>query len=403
MVETAVLGFGTVGSGVVEVIDKNQDAIRVQFPEGIHVKYILDLREFPDSPYKDAVVHDIDTILNDPEIRIVCETMGGKEPAYTFTRKFLEKGISVCTSNKELVAAYGPELIATAREHCCSYLFEASVGGGIPLLRTIETSLVQERISAIYGILNGTTNYILTKMDREGADFADILKEAQEKGYAERNPEADIEGHDTARKIAILTSLISGKTFRYEDVSCEGITKISREDFRYAKALGKSVKLLGVSRRDPETRLFSVETSPFLVDVSHPLNSASDVFNAVFLHGNMVDDIMFYGRGAGKYPTASAVVSDMIDCAVHIGRYIMRRWDPEVIRPADRGSQTRRFFVRIEAGAAKKAAELFEGLTEVRAEGIDGEFAFVTAPVSEKAFAEKAAELPVLSRIRILD
>lgn len=403
MVETAVLGFGTVGSGVVEVIDKNQDAIRVQFPEGIHVKYILDLREFPDSPYKDAVVHDIDTILNDPEIKIVCETMGGKEPAYTFTRKFLEKGISVCTSNKELVAAYGPELIATAREHCCSYLFEASVGGGIPLLRTIETSLVQERISAIYGILNGTTNYILTKMDREGADFADTLKEAQEKGYAERNPEADIEGHDTARKIAILTSLISGKTFRYEDVSCEGITKISREDFRYARVLGKSVKLLGVSRRDPVTRLFSVETSPFLVDVSHPLNSVNDVFNAVFLHGNMVDDIMFYGRGAGKYPTASAVVSDMIDCAVHIGRYIMRRWDPEVIHPADRGSQTRRFFVRIEAGGAEKAAELFAGLKEVRAEGTEGEFAFVTAPVSEQDFAEKAAELPVLSRIRILD
>ncbi|MCI2049246.1 MAG: homoserine dehydrogenase [Lachnospiraceae bacterium] len=403
MTEAAVLGFGTVGSGVVEVIDRNQAAIRVQFPEGIHVKYILDLRSFPDSPYADKVVHDINVIREDPEIRIVCETMGGMEPAFSFTKSFLEKGVSVCTSNKELVAAHGPELIALAKANRCSYLFEASVGGGIPLLRTIESSLVQERITAVYGILNGTTNYILTKMAREGADFDATLKEAQDKGYAERNPESDIEGHDTARKIAILTSLVSGSTFRYEDVYCEGITKITAADFKYAKTLGMSVKLLGVSRRDPETLEFHVLTAPFLVSCEHPLYSVNDVFNGVFIHGNMVDDLMLYGRGAGKYPTASAVVSDVIDCASHDGRWITRRWDPEVIEPGDRLSEVRRFFVRTDADSEEAARKAFPGLTVVTADGMEGEFAFVTDRVTEGEFEGKAAGLKLRNRIRFLN
>ena len=218
MIQIAVLGFGTVGSGVVELIDKNQDAIRARFPEGVHVKYILDIREFPGSPYEDRVVHDMNVILEDPEVSIVCETMGGKEPAHTFSKSALERGKSVCTSNKELVAAFGPELIRTAAEHNCSYLFEASVGGGIPVIRPLLSALTQEKITSILGILNGTTNYIMTRMEDEGMGFDEVLKIAQEKGYAERNPEADVEGHDACRKIAILSSLVAGKTVRYEDI-----------------------------------------------------------------------------------------------------------------------------------------------------------------------------------------
>ena len=299
MIQMAVLGFGTVGGGVVEVIDRNQDVIRKTVPEGIFVKYILDLRDFPGSPYNDRVTHDYQDILGDDEISVICETMGGREPAYTFTKKALERGISVCTSNKELVAAHGPELLEIARNHNCSYLFEASVGGGIPLIRPINACLRQEDITAVFGILNGTTNYILTRMEKSGLTFEDALKEAQEKGYAERNPAADVEGHDACRKIAILSSLISGKTVRYEDIPCEGISNITTADFSYARSIKRAIKLLGVSRKLADGGI-SVRTAPFLVREDHPLHSVQDVFNGVFVHGNMVDDLMFYGRGAGK-------------------------------------------------------------------------------------------------------
>ena len=231
MIEIAVLGFGTVGSGVVELIDNNQEWIRRSVPEGIHVKYILDIWEFPNRSYADRVVHNIDLITEDPEVKIVCETMGGKEPAFTFSRKALESGKSVCTSNKELVEALGTELMLTAKQNGMSYLFEASVGGGIPILRPLRNSLVQEEITTIGGILNGTTNYILTKMEQEGAAFDDVLKIAQERGYAERNPEADVEGYDCGRKIAILASLATGKKADYDEIPCEGITKIAAPDF----------------------------------------------------------------------------------------------------------------------------------------------------------------------------
>ena len=242
---------------------------------------------------------------------MICETMGGREPAYTFTRKALERGISVCTSNKELVAAYGPELLEIAKAHNCSYLFEASVGGGIPLIRPINACLTQEDITAVFGILNGTTNYILTRMEKSGLSFENALREAQEKGYAERNPAADVEGRDACRKIAILSSLISGKTVRYEDIPCEGISRVTTVDFGYARSINRAIKLLGVSRKLENGKL-SVRTAPFLVREDHPLHSVQDVFNGVFVHGNMVDDLMFYGRGAGKFPTASAVVSDVM-------------------------------------------------------------------------------------------
>ena len=311
MINIAILGLGTVGGGVAEVIEKNQAEIKKVLGENLHVKYILDIRDLP------GVVKDINTIINDPDIKVICETMGGKEPAYTYTHLALERGISVCTSNKELVDAHGVELSAIAREHKCSYLFEASVGGGIPLLRTIREACGHEKISKIAGILNGTCNYILTNM-KAGKDFSDALKEAQEKGFAERNPAADVEGHDTARKIAILASLVSGKKISYEQVECEGITNVTSEDFAQAEAQGMSIKLLGVY--DAENN--SVIVAPHLVPKESPLYNVNGVFNGVMVCGNMVDNLMFYGRGAGKLPTASAVVSDVIECARNIGKNI---------------------------------------------------------------------------------
>ncbi|MBQ3760042.1 MAG: homoserine dehydrogenase, partial [Synergistaceae bacterium] len=260
MINVAILGLGTVGGGVAEVIEKNQAEIRKTLGDDIHVKYILDIRDIP------GVVNDINIIVNDPDVKIVCETMGGKEPAYTYTHMALEHGISVCTSNKELVDAHGVELSAIAREHNCSYLFEASVGGGIPLLRTIREAFGHEKVSRIAGILNGTCNYILTNM-KAGKDFDSALKEAQEKGFAERNPAADVEGHDTARKIAILASLVSGKKFSYEQVSCEGITGVTQQDISDAEENGMAIKLLGVYEAEGD----SVVVAPYLVPKSSPL------------------------------------------------------------------------------------------------------------------------------------
>ena len=238
MIRAAILGYGNIGGGVAEVITKNQDQVAKAVGDSVEIKYVLDLREFPGDPMEKKVVHDIDTIINDPEIKVIAETMGGDEPAYTFTKKALEAGKSVCTSNKELVANHGPELMRIAKEHDCNYFIEASVGGGIPIIRTLNEALKQEHILNVTGIVNGTTNYILTKMEKEGAAYADVLKQAQELGYAERNPEADVEGYDACRKIAILSSLMSGKNVDFKEVYTEGITKIGAEDFLYAKKMG---------------------------------------------------------------------------------------------------------------------------------------------------------------------
>ena len=311
MINIAILGFGNIGSGVFEVIDKNQNEIKHILGDNLQVKYILDIRDIP------GVTNDINVIVNDPDIKIVCETMGGKEPAYTYTHLALEHGISVCSSNKELVDAYGVELSAIAREHNCSYLFEASVGGGVPILRALRESCGHEKISRVAGILNGTCNYILTNM-KAGKDFDTALKEAQEKGFAERNPAADIEGHDTARKIAILASLVSGKKFSYEQVQCEGITNITSEDFVQAENSGMSIKLLGVYESEGP----SLIVAPYLVPKSNPLYNVNNVFNGIMIRGNQVDTLMFYGRGAGKLPTASAVVSDVIECLKNYGKNI---------------------------------------------------------------------------------
>lgn len=397
MIQVAVMGYGTVGSGVVEVIEKNKEEINKKSNEALNIKYILDLRDFPGDPYEDKIVHDVEVILNDPEVQIICETMGGLKPAYEFTKRALMSGKSVCTSNKELVATHGPELIQIAHEHTCNYLFEASVGGGIPIIRPLNYSLTAEKIDAISGILNGTTNYILTKMEREGAAFEEVLKEAQEKGYAERNPEADIEGYDACRKIAILSSLMCGKNVRYQDIYTEGITKITATDFKYAKAMDCTIKLLGLSKE--ENGKFYAMVSPFLISKSHPLSMVNDVFNAVCVHGNMLGDSMYYGRGAGKLPTASAVVSDVVDCARHIGKIITCFWDAEDVKLTSVDEVERIFFVRVEKAKEQAAKETFGDVKEVTA-GVDGEFAFVTGRMSEKEFNEKAEKVGVISRIR---
>lgn len=398
MIQVAVLGYGTVGSGVVEVIEKNKAEINKKSGEELNVKYILDLRDFPGDPYEDKVVHDVNMIMDDPEVKIICETMGGLKPAYDFTKKALSLGKSVCTSNKELVAAHGPELIRVAHENKCNYLFEASVGGGIPIIRPLNYSLTAEKIDAITGILNGTTNYILTKMDREGADFEAVLKEAQEKGYAERNPEADVEGYDACRKIAILSSLMCCKNVKYEEIYTEGITKITATDFVYARAMGRTIKLLAQSK-EVDGKLFAM-VAPFMISHDNPLYMVNDVFNAVCVHGNMLGDSMYYGKGAGKLPTASAVVSDVVDCARHIGKVIMCFWDDEDVKVSDVSEARRAFFVRVDVAKEKEAIDTFKSVRVIEAD-VEGEFAFVTDVMSEKEFNEKAGAVGIISRIRM--
>ncbi len=402
MIKIAVLGYGTVGSGVVEVIEKNKDMVNKKAGEELSIKYILDLRDFPGDPYENKVVHDYQTIVNDPEIQIICETMGGTGAAYEFTKQALQVGKSVCTSNKELVAAHGPELLTMAKEHKCNYLFEASVGGGIPIIRPLNYSLTAEKIESITGILNGTTNYILSKMEKEGADFDAVLKRAQEKGYAERNPEADVEGYDACRKIAILSSLMLGENVDYRKVYTEGITKITATDFAYAKELDMSIKLLAMSKEVGDETLAMV--APFMISADHPLHMVNGVFNAVFVHGNMLGDSMYYGKGAGKLPTASAVVSDVIDCARHIGKVIMCFWDATDAKLMNVEEAENKFFFRVKSGNGEKVKAVFDEVKSVKLSGMDEEEAFVTSLMKEKDFTEKhekIADICVGNRIRV--
>lgn len=402
MIKIAVLGYGTVGSGVVEVIEKNKDMVNKKAGEELSIKYILDLRDFPGDPYENKVVHDYQTIVNDPEIQIICETMGGTGAAYEFTKQALQVGKSVCTSNKELVAAHGPELLTMAKEHKCNYLFEASVGGGIPIIRPLNYSLTAEKIESITGILNGTTNYILSKMEKEGADFDAVLKRAQEKGYAERNPEADVEGYDACRKIAILSSLMLGENVDYRKVYTEGITKITATDFAYAREMDMSIKLLAMSKEVGDETLAMV--APFMISADHPLHMVNGVFNAVFVHGNMLGDSMYYGKGAGKLPTASAVVSDVIDCARHIGKVIMCFWDATDAKLMNVEEAENKFFFRVKSGNGEKVKAVFGEVKSVKLSGMDEEEAFVTSLMKEKDFTEKyekIADICVGNRIRV--
>ena len=403
MIRIAVLGYGTVGSGVVKVIQTNAKIIAKRAGQEVEVKYVLDLRDFPDDPIQSKVVHDFNVILEDPEVDIVVETMGGTKPAYEFVKKSLLAGKSVCTSNKELVAAYGAELVHIAKSKTVNFLFEASVGGGIPIIRPLNQSLTADRIEQINGILNGTTNYILTKMAQEGSDFANVLKEAQELGYAEKDPTADVEGYDACRKIAILSSLMFSKNVDSEKVPTEGITKITAADFEYANATDHTIKLLGRSRAIDDNTA-EVMVAPFLLSKEHPLAMVHGVFNAVFVTGNMLGDSMYYGRGAGKLPTASAVVSDVVDCARHQGKVIMCFWDKEEVKLADIGEAERSFFIRAKAGAEDAVTAAFPGGRMVHLKDRKEDFGYFTQSMKEKDFQAKYEALggQMLGRIRLV-
>lgn len=394
----AVMGYGTIGSGVVEVLDVNRDVIASRVGEPLEVKSILDLREFKGDPIESKIVHDYMDIVNDSEIQIVVETMGGVEPAYTFVKAMLESGKHVTTSNKALVADKGAELLAIAKDHNVSFLFEASVGGGIPIIRSLLESLTGDVIEEIKGIVNGTTNYMMTKMTVEGSEFEDVLKEAQEKGYAEKDPTADIEGYDACRKIAILTSLVCGKQVDYNDIPTEGIHKITATDIKYAKAMGRAIKLLATSQACGDT--YYARVAPFLLTSEHPLYHVNDVFNAVYVHGNMLGDGMFYGSGAGKLPTASAVVGDIVELALNVNRNIPITWAQEKVTLANPGQQEYAFFVR--TTASKEAVEAAFGSVSYVDAGIAGEVGFTTSKMAQSEYDNKAEQLgDVLQMIRL--
>ncbi len=378
MIQAAVLGYGTVGSGVVKVLEENADVIARQAGDTIHVKYVLDLRDFPGDPIQERVVHDYQVILNDPEICVIAEVMGGVEPAYTFVKQAICAGKSAVTSNKEMVAVHGAELCRLAKENHVNFLFEASVGGGIPVLRPLSQSLLADHIREITGILNGTTNYMLTKMDEEGADYDTVLRQAQDMGYAERHPEADVEGFDACRKIAILTSMAGGRQINYEDISTEGITRVTGEDFAYAKALGGGIKLLGTGRF-AENGLF-VRVAPVLIGKDHPLLHVRDVFNAILVRGDMLGDVMFYGKGAGKEPTASAVVSDMVTAVRYGDRTLWIGWEEEAASIMPASEDCSRFLVRVQGDGAELMALLGEDAQQVKA--VDGETGVLTGPMT---------------------
>ena len=403
MVNVAILGFGVVGSGVAEVLATNGPHIDQKVDDLIRLKYILDVRDFPDSPFADKVVHDFSVIENDPEVSIVVETIGGAKAALDFTRRALRAGKSVVTSNKELVAEHGCELLALAAEQGVSYLFEASVGGGIPILRPLNQCLAANEIEEITGILNGTTNYILTRMIRGGLSFDAALKEAQANGYAEQDPTADIEGHDACRKICILASLAFGRHIYPRQVPAEGITGVTLSDVAWAEACGKKLKLLGRAIRQADGRVCAY-VSPHLVDVENPLAGVEDVFNAIAVKGNAIGDVMFYGRGAGKLPTASAVVADVIDAAKHRDEKKRVFWaeggEDTTVSPDGLASA---WYVRGSGDAGAVQAALPGARLLARADAPAGEFALLTGPMTRPELDGKLACVKPLSVFRVLD
>lgn len=405
MINIAVLGYGTVGSGVVEVIRTNHELINKRAGEEIKIKYVLDLREFPGDPVEEILVHDFEQIVNDPEVKIVVEVMGGTGAAYTFTKRALEAGKSVCTSNKALVAQYGPELMEIAKEKKINFLFEASCGGGIPIIRAINGSLTADEIDEVSGILNGTTNYMLDKMITEGADFNTVLKEAQEKGYAEADPTADVEGQDACRKIAILSSLAYGKFLNFENVYTEGITKITPEDMEYAREMGRSIKLLGTSKKLGDDSFYAL-VAPFLVGQENPLYGVKGVFNSIFVHGNMLGDAMFYGSGAGKLPTASAVAADVVEAAKHLHDTIPNNWSNEEMTLMEPDSVEGRFFVRVTDTSLDEVDKAFGKVEAViEPDSLPEEFGFITRLMTQGEYKARVKALGenVLGMIRVKD
>ena len=384
MIQIAILGFGVVGSGTAEVLAENKKQIDSYCKDEVNVKYILDLRDFPDHPLGDRVVHDINVILNDPEVVLVAEMMGGAHPAYDFTRAALEAGKHVVTSNKEVVATFGAELLTLAKEKGVCYLFEASVGGGIPIIRPMQTDLASNEILSVSGILNGTTNFILTKMKNEGAEFADVLKEAQAKGYAEANPTADVEGLDAARKIVILAALAFGKLLDPNRISTQGITKIGRDHTAVADKLGCAVKLIGHTELIGDRVLALV--SPFLVSASNPICHVDDVYNGILVEANMLGRALFYGAGAGKLPTASAVVADIIDIlSKRAGARRLPAWTPATEAEVADAREFVSHYCYVFEGCSKCAEKAKAALDSEECAFIEGsKFAVISKKMSKK-------------------
>ena len=395
--KVAVMGYGTIGSGVVEILNVNKDVVAKRAGEPLEVKKVLDLRDFAGDPVEKLIVHDYMEIVNDDEISLVVETMGGVEPAYTFVKAMLEAKKHVTTSNKALVADKGAELIRIARENGVNFMFEASVGGGIPIIRPLQSCLTGDVIEEITGIVNGTTNYMMTKMTAEGSEYEDVLKEAQALGYAEKDPTADVEGYDACRKIAILTSLVCGQQVDYNDIPTEGISHITATDIKYANKMGRVIKLLARSEKVGET--YSARVAPYLLPKEHPLYNVNDVFNAIFVHGNMLGDGMFYGSGAGKLPTASAVVGDLVAMAKHVDKNIFLEWKEEKLELANPSQQNFKFFVRTKA-TKEEVENVFHKVEFVDA-GVQGEIGFVTCEMTQKMYDDKSMELSdVIQMIR---
>jgi len=403
MAKVAIMGYGTVGSGVYDIIKTNSDKLsRSANGESVDIKYILDIRDFDDHPEKELFTKEFNDILNDDEVSVVAEVMGGLHPAYEFTKSLLEAGKSVVTSNKELVATYGTELLEIARGKNVNYFFEASVGGGIPIIRPMHQCLTANNILKIAGILNGTTNYILDQMIRKGKTFETALKDAQNNGFAERNPAADIEGHDACRKIAILASLASGKMIDYNDIDTDGITNITLDDVKYAAAMDSVIKLIGYAQFDENGKVYSI-VSPMVIKNSSPLAGVDGVFNAIMVTGDCVGDVMFYGKGAGKLPTASAVVADVVDAVKHSDRSKKIFWEkPTENIMADINSKKFEYFVRT-TDSAENVQKIF-GKCEFVDNIIDNESAFVTSPLTKSEVEEKLAKLSdVVANIRVMD
>lgn len=412
MISVALMGHGVVGSGVAEILTTHKQKLFSSVGEEISLKYILDLREFPESPLCDRFTKDFEVIVNDKEVRVVIETMGGLNPAYEFTKRCLSLGKSVVTSNKELVARHGAELLKIAKENNANYLFEASVGGGIPILRPIDQCLVANNVDEIAGILNGTTNFILTKMINENMAFDKALKLAQDLGYAERNPEADVEGHDACRKICILASLAFGKHVYPDNVHTEGITKITLEDVEYAASWGGVIKLIG-SCKPLENGMMDIVVAPMFVPCTSQLANINDVFNGIMVRGDCTGDVVFYGKGAGKLPTASAVVADTVDCCKHLKTRKRLFWaDSTENNIADYKLSKVKVYVRALAddisSAYTMAQEIFGATSRLdRKDAQEGEFAFVTeealpyGEILSGLESLKRLDVEILSTIRI--
>ena len=407
MAKLAVLGHGVVGSGTVELFLKNREKINRKNGLDLELGYVLDIRDFPGLPYSDKFTKDINDILNDDDVTVVAEVMGGVHPAYDFVLACLNKGKSVCTSNKELVAKKGAELLKAAKDHNCNFMFEASTGGAIPIIRPIHRCLAANDITACAGILNGTTNFILTKMITEKMSFEDALAMAQKLGYAEKNPAADVEGDDACRKICILSSIIFGKHVYPDWVHCEGITNLTLEDVAYAESWGGAVKLIGSVKRLDDGRILPM-VAPRFVCSGNQLSHIDDVFNGIMVYGDGFDEVMFYGRGAGKLPTASAVLGDVIDCAKHHSTILSQMWEDSADNSfiADYKDDTVAMYVRVKGAGKADITKLFGDVEFITRDAQPAdELAFITPAQEEKKTDEKLASLgdKVLGRIRVLD